>query len=306
LFKIGLIGNGTHSKRIQKILKKKKFNYYIYKPNNPNYYNKKDFIKLLDCQAVFILTPNNTHLKYIHELSKKNLYIFCEKPPVSSLEGYNNLIKVNQNKIYYNFNFRFSKLSEIFSSIKKYNFGNFLYGSLIIGHGLAFKKGFKDSWRSNKKKIPNGVFEIVGIHWIDFINYHLNIKGLTKVNNSHKKINNSIDSSYITIRTKNNKIINIFCSYVSPLIDEKIFIFENGYICQKSENIEIRGPTMSFDKNNMFKKPPLIKRFKYNDRKDYDLGLEKSVDYFLNRVKKKKFFKKKETKKSLESNYFLF
>ena len=39
--KIGLIGNGVHSKRIQKILKKKKLNFLIYKPKKPYYFEKK-------------------------------------------------------------------------------------------------------------------------------------------------------------------------------------------------------------------------------------------------------------------------
>ena len=40
---IGIIGNGGHSKRIQKILKKKKLSFFIYKPKKPKYFNKTDF-----------------------------------------------------------------------------------------------------------------------------------------------------------------------------------------------------------------------------------------------------------------------
>ena len=41
--KAGLIGNGNHSKRIQKILKRKNINFFLYKPSRPNYYNIEDF-----------------------------------------------------------------------------------------------------------------------------------------------------------------------------------------------------------------------------------------------------------------------
>ena len=41
--KIGIIGIGGHSKRIQKILKKKKLNFFIYKPKKPNYFDKISF-----------------------------------------------------------------------------------------------------------------------------------------------------------------------------------------------------------------------------------------------------------------------
>ena len=44
--KIGIIGNGNHSKRIQKILKKININYFIYKPKSKNYFNKEQYIEL--------------------------------------------------------------------------------------------------------------------------------------------------------------------------------------------------------------------------------------------------------------------
>ena len=34
--KVGIIGDGSHSKRIQKILKKKKIDFFIYKPGKIN------------------------------------------------------------------------------------------------------------------------------------------------------------------------------------------------------------------------------------------------------------------------------
>ena len=66
--KVGIIGDGTHSKRIQKILKKIGINFFIYKPNNPSYYNKKDFEKLKKNEIIFILSPNHTHFNYIKKL----------------------------------------------------------------------------------------------------------------------------------------------------------------------------------------------------------------------------------------------
>ena len=56
----------------------------------------------------------------------------------------------------------------------------------------------------------------------------------------------------------------------------------------------------------MFIKSPLIKKISISDRKDYEFGLTKSVDYFLNVVKKKGSFNKKDVIKSLQTNSFLF
>ena len=81
--KVGIIGNGNHSKRIQKILKKNKITYFIYKPNNKKYFDKKEFDELKKNKIIFILSQNNSHLDYIKKLNKDH-YIFCEKPPVVS------------------------------------------------------------------------------------------------------------------------------------------------------------------------------------------------------------------------------
>ena len=139
MISIGIIGNGGHSKRIQKILKKKKLKYFIYKPDRPKYFNKSSFVKLKKCKAIFIVSPNNTHYHYIHKL-RKGRYIFCEKPPVTNLKDLNKLKKINNGKIYFNFNFRFLKISEILKNTKKYNLGNLLYANLISSHGLSVKK----------------------------------------------------------------------------------------------------------------------------------------------------------------------
>ena len=90
--KIGIIGDGNHSKRIQKILKKIKLNFYIYKPKGPKYFEKEKFNQLKKCNVIFIISPNNTHYLYIQKLYKGR-FIFCEKPPVNNK---NELIKLKK------------------------------------------------------------------------------------------------------------------------------------------------------------------------------------------------------------------
>ena len=95
--KIGLIGNGFHAKRIQKILKKKKIKFFLYKPSRPNYYNVNDFEIIKKCDVIFILTPNKTHLDYIKKLYPKR-YIFCEKPVGISVKETEEIITICKNK----------------------------------------------------------------------------------------------------------------------------------------------------------------------------------------------------------------
>ena len=119
MIKIAIFGNGNHSKRIQQILIKKKFKFIIYKPDNKKYYDKKKFEEVKKCNVIFIISPHNTHYYYISKLKEKR-YIYCEKPPVSSLRQLKNLSKFSSNKIYFNFNKRFSAMGKIFDNINSY------------------------------------------------------------------------------------------------------------------------------------------------------------------------------------------
>ncbi len=306
LLKVGIIGNGTHSKRIQKILKKKKINFFIYKPNNKNYFNKKEFELLKKNKVIFILSPNSTHYEYIKKLSK-NRYIFCEKPPVNSKKELDKLKKINKKKIYFNYNTRFSKLSNLIKIKNKFKLGNLVYANFIGGHGLALKKEYINSWRSNKKLCPKGVFEIVSIHIIDLINYHFKIKKIEKPSLATlSKKGNSYDTSHIKIILHDKRIVDIFSSYNTPFIKKNMLIFENGTIEQDEKNLTINGPAINLDKNQFFIKPKLIKKFVMNDDKDYLSSIEQSVNFFLKAVKNKANFKKKITDCSLKSNYLLF
>ena len=149
--KIGIIGDGVHSKKNSKILKKLNLNFIIYKPKRKGI--KKKYSKIQEikkCDVVFIISPNNTHLNYINKLQQKS-YIFCEKPPTNLLKEIKKLKKLNYQKIYFNYNFRHSKLGKIIKDIKKFNLGDFHYGNIITSHNLAQKKNYINSWRSKKK-----------------------------------------------------------------------------------------------------------------------------------------------------------
>ncbi|MDB9776692.1 hypothetical protein OAB63_02905 [Alphaproteobacteria bacterium] len=301
---VGIIGNGNHSKRIQEILIRKKILFTIYKPNNKKYYNKTELAELKKNNIIFIVSPNKTHFNYIKELSK-NRYIFCEKTPVSNQTEINKLKKLNNGTIYFNYNFRFSKISEIIKN--NYNLGKLIYGNITITHGLALKNDYRSNWRSNKKKCPKGVFEMVSIHWIDFINFHYEIKKIDKpFLLNHSKVGTSYDTSHTKILLKNNGLINIFTSYNAPLSNKILLIFENGVIEQNEENIIIRGPSLNLDKNNHFKKPKLIKKYNLKEENDYKISLTKSVDFFLKQSAKKIKFEKKLFNCSVKSNELLF
>jgi|TARA_B110000238_G_C16025641_1_gene395180 predicted dehydrogenase len=300
--KIGIIGSGGHSKRIQKILQKKQLNFFIYKPEKPNYFDKKNFEDLKKCKVIFIISPNNTHYDYIKKLYKGR-YIFCEKPPVNNKKDLLGLKKLKTKKIYFNYNFRFMKIAEIIMKKNQYGLKNLVYANLSTSHGLAQKKNYKKNWRSNLKKCPKGVFEIVSIHYIDLINYLFDVSKIGKpklVNLS--RAGNSYDTSLVEMKLKNDALVNIFSTYNSSYAKNLFFLFENGIIEQRDNIIKIRGPSLNLDKKGFFKPPKIIKIIKINENKDYTNSLYDSVTFFLKYVKNKKMFNKKILDISIKSN----
>ena len=301
--KIGIIGNGNQSKRIQNILKEKKYNFYIYKPLKNKKLEIKSFYNLSNCDVLFIASPNHTHLSYLKILSSMNKYIFCEKPPVNSKKHLIELKRINSRKIYFNYNFRFLKICDILKNKKNYNLGNLLYGSIVSSHGLAMKKNYKNSWRSKKKNTPLGIHEIVSIHLVDIINYYFKIKKIEKSTLlNHSKIGNSFDTSHVKIKLMNDGIVDIFTTYYSSLRRCFLFMFENGIIEQIDNQILIRGPSKNFDKKGMFKKPKLKKKITISNNQEKKDTLKKSIDFFLRIVRKNEEFDLNHWNVSIKSN----
>lgn len=300
--KVCIIGNGRHSKRIQNILKKKRISFFIYKPKSKLSYKKKNLNDLKKFKYVFIITPNNTHTHYIEQLCKRS-FIFCEKPPTNNLEDLKKLQKINSDRIYFNYNYRFCKIAEILKDRKKYKLGKLIYANIMVGHGLALKKEYLSSWRSNKKKCPKGVFEMLSVHWIDLINYVFKV---TKQNKPELQnlsgIGNSYDNSKINLKIEKKIDADIFSSYTSPVTNKKTFIFDNGCVEQYENQITIKGPSLNFDQFGFLKPPKKIKLFKISEKKDYYQSLEKSVDYFFYNIRKKKNFSKSDYKAILKLN----
>ena len=62
------------------------------------------------------------------------------------------------------------------------------------------------------------------------------------------------------------------------------------------------GPSLNLDKNNLLKKPKLIKKFILNEEKDYNDSLLKSVKFFLDIARQNKNFSKKDNFKIMKIN----
>ena len=303
--RIGIIGFGSQAKRIIKILEKSGKNIsYIYKKNIKKNYNQRltnKFNDLEKCNIIFICSPNNTHFYYIKKLYKTR-YLFCEKPPVDKISDLKLLNKLNNSKIYYNFNYRFSKINESIARAKKLNFGKLLYGNIIFGHGLATKKNYRNTWRSNKNQ--QGVYDVIGIHLIDLIINNFKIIDIKKKLVNFLK-NNSPDNSFFTVRLKDFAQIDCFISYTSPYIQKFNFIYENGILEIANQSIVFKGPRNTFDRKGFFISPKNIVKERLNNRKDYENSLKQSVNYFIKISGNNRLFDLNKNRLSLISNMLL-
>jgi len=309
LIEIGIIGLGSQAKKIINYLKKLNLtpDYIYVKKNKEKYKSYKNVTTSINdlekCKIIFICTPHSTHFFYIKKFAiKKDTYLFCEKPPVNKLKDLKNLKKFNHKNIYFNFNYRLTLLFKILSNAKKYNLGNLLFGNIVLAHGLATKKKYFKSWRSDKNLTPLGIVEILSIHFIDLI---LNIFGISDITINGLKIakkSKNFDTSSINILTKDKKNIVIFNSYNSPFVEKKIFIFENGYIEQNENEINVFGPRNIFDSSGNFKKPKKILSRKIKSKDDFNNSFNDSVKYFLEKAQKNKFFDRNSFLNSIESN----
>jgi len=312
--KIGIIGFGNHASRIISILEKFK-NIEIHKIFHPTKIvleniGTNQFEDLYDCDCILILSPDDTHFEYISKLSQNyNGYIFCEKPIVTKLNELNKLENISEDKkkkIFFNFNFRFSKISEILekeSTDKK--IGEISHVTIISTHGLAFKKEYLDSWRSNKKKNHHNILDSLAIHYLDLILFQIgNIKNSNYYPRLVSKNGNSYDTCRVTLETEHVSTV-IYCSYANPKINEIVIIGTDGYITIRNNKKEMFCPRDTFDPKGFFIKPPMIENEDFNFEDEYLDSLKKSLEYFIDTVKNKKSIDLKNFEKSIMTTKLL-
>lgn len=286
---------------------------YIYHPtkeiNDPLFTNR--FEDLLDCDAVFISSPNSTHYEYLTKLSDFNGYIFCEKPLVTTPDELNNLkkhIKLKPEKIFFNFNYRFSSFAEILNDKKILEgLGKINHIQIINTHGLAFKKEYDGSWRSNGKNNMHNILETTSIHYLDLLNYYF---GKIKTKFYHPKLISNVgsayDSSHLFLCYENETTVSIFNSYASPLFNEISIIGTNGVLTIKNNEITLSSPRDTFDSKGFFTSPPIKFSKYFNFAEEYTKSLQTSVNFFLDHVSQKTPIDKNQFESSIYTTEIIF
>ena len=301
-YNIVIYGYGSHGKRIKSIIKK------IYPENNfvniigiRRTPNENDDILLYQTlreiknkfsviHGVFITTPNDTHLDVFKDCLEYNIpYIYVEKP-ASKVEDYclNNFELIKHNikylQIGYHMNYEegFKELTEI---IQNNTMGNLLKIDMFSGHGIAYKKNFQDSWRSKDKK---SIIDTVLSHLINLI---LKINGDSNLTRDvaivkKNKETGFYDNCHLAGVLNNGAFYSITASWGSPLRNIVRAYFSNGFWTYDYDisKITYEYPRDVFNEKGYFVAPKAqTKNISIN-------GLENSIKYFLEKIKKNKDF----------------
>lgn len=307
--KIGIIGYRNHAERLISLIEKNRNCELIHvfhptkKIDHKKFTNK--FSDLLDCDAIFISSPNDTHFDYLMRLKEYTGYIFCEKPPVVNLNELKILEKfdkVQRTKIFFNFNYRFSHFNEILKkNINSNEIGSIIFIELISSQGLAFKKEYINSWRANGNNNKFNLLDTVTIHYLDLIIQNF---GKSKNQFYFPKLISNNGTSYDTgqlILEYENLNVSILNSYATPFVIELNIIGTNGQVSLKNNQLEIKTPRDTFDDEKFFISPPIKIKENIDMKEDYLLSLRKSFEFFVSHVLDKKPIDEKFFQTSLNS-----
>lgn len=141
-----------------------------------NIFHYKSYKDILnhDLDCIFVTLPNYLAPSVTCKFLKRNISVFCEKPPGRNINDVKKVIKVEKKskaKLKYGFNHRYHGSIEMAKNlILKKTLGNVLnirglYGKSKI---VTYEKG---DWRSKKKYAGGGILLDQGIHMLDIFNY---------------------------------------------------------------------------------------------------------------------------------------
>ncbi len=310
MIRIGVIGYKNHPERLLSILNQRDGCEVavVYHPLKSLEMNNatNDFSDLFKCDAVVIASPNTTHSDYIHSLLKDfEGYVFCEKPPVTTMEELQkleNLSEKDKQRIFFNFNYRFSSISNILTD-KQYLdcIGNIIHFGIVSTHGLAFKEGYAESWRADGNENLHAITETVAIHYIDLLMFHFGRhEKLFYVPDIKSGNGSAYDTASVNLTYAEKMTASIFVSYACPYIEDISVIGTNGVIRIHGTDVSIFSPRDTFDSNNFFTEPPLVR--KINIMGDYEDSLNKSLNFFIGHVQTQEKLDLNLFKTSIDSN----
>lgn len=125
-----------------------------------------------ELDVLFVCLPNNLASEVTIEGLKKNLHVFCEKPPGKSIEDIEEVIKVENQfpelKLKYGFNHRYhDSVRHALNLIKSGELGQVHNIRGVYGKSKIIP--FSGGWRSEREMAGGGILLDQGIHMVDLM-----------------------------------------------------------------------------------------------------------------------------------------
>jgi len=295
VIKISVIGYKNQAAKLIDIIKKKECQIeWIYHPTKSLQLSNStnNFSDLYNSDGIIIASPNETHFSYISKLlSNFSGYIFCEKPPVVTEKELKKLETVSQKdkqRLFFNFNLRFGDINdELETLLKNGKVGDPIFANIVSSQGYAFKPEYEGSWRSDGVKNLHNILDATTIHFIDLLSFHFGkISDYTYYPNLFSKHGTSFDTVHLILKFNSGFTASILNSYATPFYNEFSLIGTNGLFFIKNDQLRLFSPRDTFDSNGSFKTPPSSLSKQFSFKEEFQISVEKSVDYFLNKIKK--------------------
>ena len=145
-----------------------------------NYTSYKEMVRNGALEAVVICVPHNMATEITQYCIKKELHVFCEKPPSVNLKELEKTLYLkkyyaNNKVLMYGFNHRFlkhiQKAKEVIESNK--------LGKVLWIRGI-YGKNDLENWRADKQIGGKGILLSQGIHMVDLVRYLCNTEFIYK------------------------------------------------------------------------------------------------------------------------------
>jgi predicted dehydrogenase len=185
--------------------------------------------------AVFICAFNDVLAQYTVEAIKKNIHVFCEKPPARTVDELMNVSsKYSESDVVLKYGFNHRYHYNVIEAKRMISDGKF--GKLISARGVYGKAGSIDydkNWRNYKKVSGGGILIDQGIHMLDLLRHLSNDEYMVK----HALIKTLFwnieaeDNAFILLEGEKGAIASIHSS--ATQWRHKFLLeltFENGYI----------------------------------------------------------------------------
>jgi predicted dehydrogenase len=263
------------------------------------------FEDLLDCDAVMILSPNDTHGGYLRRLAAGyGGYVFCEKPPVTTLADWEAVRGMDKGRTFFNFNLRFSRWARrIEEALADGRLGRLLHAEVQATHGLAFKDIFPGSWRADGERHRHSVLETVAVHFVDLLG---RVMGPVERYDYAPSIvagrGTAYDTCHLATRHQGGGTASVLASYAAPSALRLSLLGSNGVLVCDHAGIELRGPRDTFDARGNFATPPVLSAEAADWADVYAEGLVRSVGFFLEHCRDRRPLPDRLFDLSLETN----